>query len=65
MIYLLSYLKGITMTREEKINALIEHELDNFTITFVEEMLRDGRKGYNQLTDKEIDAEYESIFGEF
>lgn len=53
------------MTRQEKIDALIEHELNNFTVTFVEELLRDGCKGYNELTDDEIDAEYDSIFGEF
>jgi hypothetical protein len=63
------------MTREEKINALINHELDTFTVSFFEEILRYGCKGFeeilrygckgfDELTDEEIDAEYKSIFEE-
>jgi hypothetical protein len=52
------------MTREEKINALIEHELDTFTVGFFEEILRYGCKGFDELTDEEIDFEYKFIFEE-
>jgi hypothetical protein len=50
------------MTREEKINALIDHELNTFSVSFFEEILRYGYKGFDELTDEEIDAKYRFIF---
>lgn len=54
------------LTREEIVNALVEQDIEDITqevnngeCIFLESVLTDnGWKPYNQLTDKELEAEY-------
>lgn len=57
------------MTREEKIEAIIDNLMDNWGNArdfdnFVKEMLRDGFCGYAKLSDEEINQEYSGVFEE-
>lgn len=54
------------MTREEKIDALIEDWLDSIALDGareIEYILRNGFKGYEKMTDVEVDKEYSDAFG--
>jgi hypothetical protein len=54
------------MTRDEKINALLDYFVRDFGGYTVETQLSDillhGAKGFLTMSDAEIDAEYDSIF---
>lgn len=57
------------MTREEKIDMLIQRLMDNWGSqkdfdNFVMSILRDGYRGYSDLSDEEIDQEYSGVFEE-
>ena len=53
------------MTRDEKIEALIwlDSTAENGSDTVLT-ILRHGFKGYDNMTDEEIDKEYADAFGE-
>ena len=61
------YLKGgeKIMTRQEKIDALVEDKLNYFVHARMTDdlsiLLREGWNGYDQMTDQEIDAEYKDL----
>lgn len=53
-----------TMTRDEKIEKMIDSQIDdckpNDLRETIVELLTDGCKGFSKMTDKEVDEEYES-----
>ena len=53
------------MTRQEKIDALVEDKLNYFVharmIDDLSALLKEGWEGYDQMTDQEIDAEYKEL----
>jgi len=52
------------MNREEKIDAIVEHEAEQTYGNALERILKYGVVGWNEATDEEIDNEYESLFGD-
>lgn len=56
------------MTRDEKIEALIEDWLESIADRGGEETVRGlllaGYKGYDNMTDEEVDKDYDDAFGE-
>ena len=60
----------MTMTREQKINDLIERDMDNIfedhgvLEEFVANVLKNGYDGYIKMTDDDIDGLYSDIFEE-
>jgi hypothetical protein len=60
----------ITMTREEKQNAIISRDMDNIfddyrgLEEFVAHVLKNGYEGYLKMTDEDIDGLYSDIFEE-
>jgi len=58
------------MTREQKIEALINRDIDNIfsdfkgTEEFIYYVLKNGYEGYNKLSNEDIDGIYTDIFEE-
>ena len=58
------------MTREQKINDLINRDMDNIfedhrgLEQFVAYVLKNGHEGYIKMTDDDIDGLYSDIFEE-
>jgi hypothetical protein len=51
-------------TRDEMIEKLVEHDVDNFDIRDLADVFLFGMKGYEEMSDAEIKDEYEFFFGE-
>lgn len=51
------------MSRTEKINTLIEYDLNNNLIyqDVLRDLMREGFKGYDNMTDDEINTLYEQL----
>ena len=58
------------MNREQKIEALINRDIDNIfsdfrgTEKFIAYVLKNGYEGYNKLSNEDIDGIYTDIFEE-
>lgn len=54
------------MTRDEKVEALIEDWFESFNQgnDVLGDILRGGFKGYDNMTDEEVDKDYNDAFGE-
>ena len=68
-------MKRGTMEREEKITKLFEQDIEDIKMKidngedlskdlFLQDVLLSGWKGYNKMTDKEINEEYINRFDE-
>ena len=53
-----------TMTREEMIDKLVEHDVDNFDMRDLADLFRYGMVAYEDMTDEELKEEYERCFEE-
>jgi hypothetical protein len=53
-----------TMTKEEMIDKLVEHDVDNFDIRDLANLFRYGMTGYEDMSDKELKEQYEFCFEE-
>ena len=53
-----------TMTREEMIDKLVEHDVDNFDIRDLADLFRYGMVAYEDMTDEELKEQYEFCFEE-
>ena len=53
-----------TMTREEMIDKLVEHDVDNFDIRDLADLFRYGMVAYEDMTDKELKEQYKFCFEE-
>lgn len=53
-----------TMTREEMIDKLVEHDVDNFDIRDLADLFRYGRTGYEDMSDEELKDQYEFFIEE-
>ena len=51
------------LTRDEIVEALVDDDIDTITghleVAYVYDILREGFKGYNNYTNKELKQEYE------
>jgi len=47
------------MTREEMIDKLVEHDVDNFDMRDLADLFRYGRTGYEDMSDEELKDQYE------
>ena len=56
------------MNREDKILKLVDNDIEDIrnsdTWDFVNNILRGGWKGYEQMTTKELNAEFKDRFGD-
>ena len=52
-----------TMTREEMIDKLVEHDADNFDMRDLADLFRYGMTGYEDMSDEAIKSQYEDIMG--
>ena len=52
------------MTREEMIDKLVEHDVDNFDMRDLADLFRYGMVAYEDMTDKELKEQYEFCFEE-
>jgi len=58
------------MTREQKVEALVNRDMDNIFSDykglerFVANVLKNGFEGYNKLSNEDIDGIYTDIFEE-
>ena len=53
-----------TMTREEMINKLVEHDADNFDMRDLANLFRYGMVAYEDMSDEELKEHYEFCFEE-
>ena len=53
-----------TMTREEMIDKLVEHDTDNFDIRDLADLFRYGMVAYEDMSDEELKEQYEFCFEE-
>ena len=53
-----------TITREEMIDKLVEHDVDNFDIRDLADLFRYGRTGYEDMSDEELKDQYEFFIEE-
>ena len=53
-----------TMTREEMIDKLVEHDVDNFDIRDLANLFRYGMVAYEDMSDEELKEHYEFCFEE-
>jgi hypothetical protein len=53
-----------TITREEMIDKLVEHDVDNFDIRDLADLFRYGRAGYEDMSDEELKDQYEFFIEE-
>ena len=54
----------ITMTREEMIDKLVEHDVDNFDMRDLADLFRYGMVAYEDMSDEELKEQYEFCFEE-
>jgi hypothetical protein len=52
------------MTREEMIDKLVEHDVDNFDMRDLADLFRHGRTGYEDMSDEELKDQYEFFIEE-
>jgi len=53
-----------TMTKEEMIDKLVEHDVDNFDIRDLANLFRYGMTGYEDMSDEELKDQYEFFIEE-
>jgi hypothetical protein len=53
-----------TTTREEMIDKLVEHDVDNFDMRDLADLFRYGRTGYEDMSDEELKDQYEFFIEE-
>jgi len=53
-----------TITREEMIDKLVEHDVDNFDIRDLANLFRYGMTGYEDMSDEELKDQYEFFIEE-
>jgi hypothetical protein len=53
-----------TITREEMIDKLVEHDVDNFDMRDLADLFRYGRTGYEDMSDEELKDQYEFFIEE-
>jgi len=53
-----------TMTREEMIDKLVEHDVDNFDIRDLADLFRYGMVAYEDMSDEELKEQYEFFIEE-
>jgi hypothetical protein len=53
-----------TMTKEEMIDKLVEHDVDNFDIRDLANLFRYGMTGYEGMSDEELKDQYEFFIEE-
>ena len=53
-----------TITREEMIDKLVEHDVDNFDIRDLADLFRYGRTGYEDMSDEELKDQSALLFEE-
>ena len=54
-----------TMTKEEMIDKLVEHDVDNFDIRDLANLFRYGMTGYEDMSDEELKDQYEFFIEEY
>jgi hypothetical protein len=52
------------MTREEMIDKLVEHDVDNFDMRDLADLFRYGSTGYEDMSDEELKDQYEFFIEE-
>jgi len=52
------------MTREEMIDKLVEHDVDNFDMRDLADLFRYGMVAYEDMSDEELKEHYEFCFEE-
>jgi len=52
------------MNREEMIEKLVEHDVDNFDMRDLADLFRYGMVAYEDMTDEELKEQYEFQFEE-
>lgn len=52
------------MNREEMINKLVEHDVDNFDIRDLADLFRYGMVAYENMSDDGLKEQYELFFEE-
>ena len=52
------------ITREEMIDELVEHDVDNFDMRDLADLFRYGMVAYEDMTDEELKELYELCFEE-
>jgi len=53
-----------TMTKEEMIDKLVEHDVDNFDIRDLADLFRYGMVAYEDMSDDELKEQYKFCFEE-
>jgi hypothetical protein len=53
-----------TMTREDMIDKLVEHDVDNFDMRDLANLFRYGMVAYEDMSDEELKEQYEFCFEE-
>ena len=53
-----------TMTREEMIDKLVEHDVDNFDMRDLADLFRYGMKAYEDMSDKDLKDQSALLFEE-
>jgi hypothetical protein len=53
-----------TITREEMIDKLVEHDVDNFDMRDLADLFRYGMTGYEDMSDEELKDQYEFFIEE-
>ena len=53
-----------TITREEMIDKLVEHDVDNFDMRDLADLFRYGRTGYEDMSDEELKDQSALLFEE-
>jgi len=53
-----------TITKEEMIDKLVEHDVDNFDMRDLADLFRYGRTGYEDMSDEELKDQYEFFIEE-
>ena len=53
-----------TMTKEEMIDKLVEHDVDNFDIRNLADLFRYGVIAYEYMSDEELKDQYEFFIEE-
>jgi hypothetical protein len=52
------------MNRQEMIDKLVEHDVDNFDIRDLADLFRYGMVAYEDMSDEELKEQYEFCFEE-
>ena len=52
------------MNRDDMIDKLVEHDVDNFDMRDLADLFRYGMVAYEDMSDEELKEEYERCFGE-